>query len=166
LPGELENDGTFLAHSVVFWPVDCAKLLADKVPSNGEVILGTLVAVETGLTSDLGATDGGDGVAGLLSSLLKRSAVSVPCFTTHYYRDYKIRIPTYSIFKFILTAVAAAPLLSFAAAAFLLSFLDGMVAAEADDCCACFWAKVSMMDVGLGSRPAETGIQKSDGSCI
>lgn len=72
LPGELENDGMFLAHSVVLCPIDWPKLGDGRASSNGDVIPGPFlfVALVAGLESDTGVNCGGEGVAGLLSSLL------------------------------------------------------------------------------------------------
>lgn len=70
--GELENDGMFLAHSVVLCPAAWAKLGDGRASSNGDVIPGLFIfAVVAALMSDAGGVkDGGEGVAGLLSSLL------------------------------------------------------------------------------------------------
>jgi hypothetical protein len=63
----------FLAHSVVLCPAVWAKFGDGRAFSKGDVIPGPFlsVAVVIGFTSDAGGVkDGGEGVAGLLSSLL------------------------------------------------------------------------------------------------
>lgn len=79
LPGEPENGGMFLAHSVVLCPVDGLKLGEGRASSSGDDILGLsgFVAVVIGFASDAGSSGGGEGVIGLLSSLVILSACPV-----------------------------------------------------------------------------------------
>lgn len=137
LPGELENEGMFLAHSVVLCPADWSKLGDDRASSKGDVIPGlfVFVAVVTGLTLETGVNGGGEGVAGLLSSLVHDQygfVSQADAIDDSLEYDF-----TYSTLDAIFIAVAPPPLLSFAAA-FLLSFLDGMVAEGGDDWGDCF----------------------------
>lgn len=166
LPGELENDGIFLAHSVVLCPIDWAKPGGDgRASSNGDVIPGPFifVAVVTGLTSDTGIKGGGEGVAGLLSSLLSDQyglVSQVAAFNSGLAYDF-----TYSALDAIFIAVAPPPLLSFAAA-FLLSFLDGMVAEGDDNWGDCFRASDAITDPALLPFSVERVIQRRVRSCI
>jgi hypothetical protein len=38
VPGELENEGTFFAHSLVFWEEERSNAAEDKASSTGEVM--------------------------------------------------------------------------------------------------------------------------------
>lgn len=165
LPGELENDGMFLAHSVVLCPVDWSNPGDGRASSKGDVILGpfVFVAVVTGLTSDTGVKDGGEGVAGLLSSLLDGQYGLVSQGSpSNGGLAYGF---TYSTLDAIFIAVAPPPLLSFAAA-FLLSRLDGMVTEGGDNWGDCFRASDAIIDADLLSFSVERVIQRLARSCI
>lgn len=75
------------------------------------------------------------------------------------------RVFTYSTLDAIFIAAAPPPLLSFAAA-FLLSFLDGMVAEGDDGWGDCFRASDAIIDAGLLSFSVERVIKRLDRSCI
>lgn len=166
LPGELENDGMFLAHSVVLRPIDWPKSGDGRASSNGDVIPGlfVFVAVVTDLTSETGGVNvGGEGVAGLLSSLLYDQYGLVSWGAA--FNGGLAHVFTYSTLDAIFIAVAPPLLLSFAAA-FLLSFLVGMVAEGDDDWGDCFRASDAITDAGLLSFSVERVIQRLDRSCI